>query len=142
MPSLSSTNLLQTTASVISSATMRRCAEDPGAEMDPRIGADGFPLFTKSTSDGFANPKFLALTGVMAEGCVRATANSALRHGFRVELLADAVESNQEWKKKVALWFLRQRGATIQTCAEFLETTRIEGPQIGRPVPRILAEIK
>ena len=82
----------------------------PGAEMDPRIGAEGFPLFTKSASDGFTNPKFLAhlreqaytelaLTGVMAEDCVRATANSALRHGFRVKLLADAVESNQEWKR-------------------------------------------
>jgi len=105
-----------------------------GAEIDPRIMAEGFPVFTKSAADAFSNPQLLAhlrqreigelaLAGVMAEACVRATAKSALRHGFRVTLLADAVESRHEWKKRAAFWYLRRKGVTIQTCAEFLETT-------------------
>jgi len=104
-----------------------------GAEIDPRIVAEGFPVLTKSASNAFTNSKLLghlrereiaelAIAGVMAEGCVRATTNSALRHGFRVTLLTDAVESDREWKKRAAFWYLRRKGARVQTCAEFLET--------------------
>jgi len=91
-------------------------------------------VFSKSVSNAFTNPQLLthlrqqeiaelAFAEVMAEGCVRATTISALRHGFRVTLLTDAVESDREWKKRAAFLYLRRKGATVQTCAEFLETT-------------------
>jgi maleamate amidohydrolase len=102
-----------------------------GAEIDPRIVADGFPVFSKATSDAFSNPELLAylrkgeftglvITGVMTEGCVRATASSAVRHGFQVTVISDAVESDTDWKKRLGLWMMRRKGAAMTNCAQYL----------------------
>ncbi len=102
-----------------------------GAEIDPRVDVDGFPVFSKATSDAFSNPELLvylrkgkftrlAITGVMTEGCVRATANSAIKHGFQVTVISDAVESDTEWKKRFGLWMMRRNGASISNCAQYL----------------------
>lgn len=111
-----------------------------GAEIDPRIAGDGFPVFSKCTSDAFSNPKLLAylktkefcglaIGGVFAEGCIRATAASAIRKGYKVTILSDAVESDKSWKKSAALWDLRRRGASISSCDEFLEKLANQTPE-------------
>lgn len=103
----------------------------PGAQFHPSIVTDGFPVFTKSTSDAFANPELrshliklgierLAMAGVYAEGCVRATANSGVKLGYKVTVLADAVESDKDWKKRLGLWSMRRNGAAIMTCEGFM----------------------
>jgi len=104
----------------------------PGAEMDPRIIADGFPVFSKATSDAFSNPELLeylrkmefsrlALAGVMTEGCVRATACNAVKHGFKVTAITDAVESDTDWKKRLGFWMMRRNGISMTNCARYLK---------------------
>jgi nicotinamidase-related amidase len=102
-----------------------------GAEIDPRIFSDGFPVFTKATSDAFSNPDLLAylrrdeftrivITGVMAEGCVRATACSAVKHGFKVAVITDAVESKADWMRRLGLWMMREKDASFMNCEQYL----------------------
>jgi nicotinamidase-related amidase len=103
----------------------------PGADIDPRIVAEGFPVFSKATSDAFSNPNLLAylrrsefnelaITGVMTEGCVRATTRSAVRHGFKVTVISDAVESDSNWKKRLGFWLIRRSNAAIESCEQFV----------------------
>lgn len=110
-----------------------------GAEIDPRIAAAGFPVFSKEASDAFSNPALsaylrkkeltrLAIAGVFAEGCVRATVNSAVKRGYQVTVMADAVASNKDWKKRAGIWSMRKKGASIKSCAAFLEEEPMKPP--------------
>ena len=95
-----------------------------GAEIDPRIASQGFPCFTKETSDAFSNAELndflrgqgithLIIIGVYAEGCVLTTAKGAMKRGYEVTIASNGVESNKEWKKRLALWDIQRRGAHI-----------------------------
>jgi nicotinamidase-related amidase len=96
-----------------------------GAELDRRLERSGSEkLITKSSSSAFSNPelepllrahhvKDLYVLGVFAEGCVRATAVDAVKHGYRVHVIANAVASNASWKKAFALWAMARAGAEI-----------------------------
>lgn len=103
----------------------------PGAEIDSRVDARGFPIFPKAAADAFSNPALqthlcekkitsLVLTGVMTEACVRATALSAMLRGYPVSVLSDVVASNQNWKHRLGLWHLQRKGARVMTCEDCL----------------------
>ena len=65
--------------------------------------------------------------GVFAEGCVRSTAVDAVKHGYTVHVIADAVASNAAWKKAFALWAMARAGAQI------LPSVVAPGGPSGRP---------
>jgi len=97
----------------------------PGAGFDPRVCYSGqVKVISKSSPSAFTNPeldsylkaqgvKELYIMGVFAEGCVRATVLEALRRGYKVNVIADAVASNKPWKKQFALWTMKRAGATL-----------------------------
>lgn len=81
-------------------------------------------IFPKSKPSAFTNPELeaylransiteLAVLGVFAEGCVRATALDAQRRGYRVVVPENEIGTNASWKKAFALWALRRGGVTI-----------------------------
>jgi nicotinamidase-related amidase len=97
----------------------------PGGELDPRLERSGSEMIiTKARSSAFSNPEFqrylqahgvetLYVLGVYAEGFVRASVVEAVKLGYSVIVIADAVASNAAWKKSVALWAMARAGATI-----------------------------
>ena len=100
-------------------------AGSSGAELDPRIrAASGVRVFQKERADAFTNLSLepylreegvekLWILGVFAEGCVRATALSARRRGFEVEVPEAEIATNFSWKAAFAIWAMRRGGVTI-----------------------------
>jgi nicotinamidase-related amidase len=100
-------------------------AGSAGAELDGRIERSGSEkVITKACPSAFSNPelepflrahgvKRLYVLGVFAEGCVRSTAVDAVKRGYAVHVIADAVASNTAWKKVFALWAMARAGAEI-----------------------------
>lgn len=100
-------------------------AGSTGAEFDGRLERSGSEkVITKASPSAFSNPelepflrahgvKDLYVLGVFAEGCVRATALDAVKSGYSVHVIADAVASNSAWKKAFALWAMARAGAEI-----------------------------
>jgi nicotinamidase-related amidase len=96
-----------------------------GAELDGRLERSGSEqVFTKALPSAFSNPELerylrangvqdLYVLGVFAEGCVRSTALEAVKRGYTVHVIADAVASNAAWKKTFALWAMARAGAEI-----------------------------
>lgn len=96
-----------------------------GVQLDSRVhNAAGRLVVYKSQSSAFTNPELdaylraqgvreLYVLGVFAEGCVRATVRDALRRGYKVNVIADAVASNASWKKWLALRAMRRAGANV-----------------------------
>jgi nicotinamidase-related amidase len=96
-----------------------------GAELDRRLERTGTELVvSKASPSAFSNPELerqlrargirdLYVLGVFAEGCVRATAVDAVKRGYTVHVIADAVASNAAWKKRFALWAMARAGAEI-----------------------------
>jgi nicotinamidase-related amidase len=89
---------------------------------------DGARYFAKWRGSAFCNPKFsarlavlgvaeLALAGVYAGGCVSATARDALKRGYRVTILADAVAERSDAARRRALARLQRAGARIAATA-------------------------
>ncbi|HDD31457.1 MAG TPA: nicotinamidase [Thermococcus litoralis] len=62
--------------------------------------------------------KRVYISGVATEYCVRATALDALRHGFEVYLIRDAVEGIKPEDEEKALKELEERGAKIIRSAD------------------------
>ncbi len=97
-----------------------------GAEIDPRIlFPAGALAVSKAKPDAFTNPvlaeimssagiRNLVVLGVMAEGCVRATANSAIRRGFSVTVVSDGVASSREFLRRFGLKSMQKAGARIR----------------------------
>ena len=97
-----------------------------GAELDPRIVRSGAErVITKSSPSAFTNPalerylhahgvKELYVLGVFAEGCVRSTAVEAVKRGYTVYVIANAVATNAPWKKAFALWAMARKGAIVR----------------------------
>jgi nicotinamidase-related amidase len=96
-----------------------------GAELDPRIVRSGAELvITKSSPSAFSNPALerhlhahgvqdLYVLGVFAEGCVRSTVVDAVKRGYTVHVIANAVATNAPWKKTFALWAMTRAGAHV-----------------------------
>jgi nicotinamidase-related amidase len=107
-------------------------AGSPGAEIDPRIPVPGnAEIFSKAKSDAFSNPALeaslkvgsirqIVMLGLMTEACVCATASSAVRRGFKVLIIADAVASLEDVAHQRGLERMRQAGAEIKESAELL----------------------
>ena len=51
--------------------------------------------------------------GLFAEGCVRSTVVEAIKLGYTVHVIANAVATNAAWKKRFALWAMKRAGAKI-----------------------------
>ena len=107
-------------------------AASPGAEIDPRIPvpADA-EIFSKAKSDGFSNPALeaslkasairqIVMLGLMTEECVCDTASSALRRGFKVVIVANAVASSEDALHHRGLAKMREAGAEIKESGELL----------------------
>jgi nicotinamidase-related amidase len=93
-----------------------------GAAWDDRVPALG-EYFAKSRRDAFSNPRFgewlrntgvqnVILAGVFAEACVAATASAALKHGYHVTLLVEALTGRSARAGRRSLARLADRGAT------------------------------
>lgn len=101
-----------------------------GAQLDDRLLVVNEQIFVKKVSDAFSNPdmeRFLTdkqvdeivFTGLYAEGCVYYTACSAIKRGYRVTLLKDAIVGANDAKREKALRKLEKQGATTATAQEF-----------------------
>lgn len=98
-----------------------------GADIDPRIRSPrGIKIVAKNKPSAFTNPELdsylraeevgeLYVMGVFAEGCVRSTVLDAGRRGYRVHVIADAIATDAQWKKRFALWAMTRAGADITT---------------------------
>jgi nicotinamidase-related amidase len=108
-------NLLRRRAAVAGSA---------GTAWDDRIDVEDALYVPKSAGSAFTNPalgaaldtegvKHLTIAGLFANGCVRATAEAALRRGLTVEVLRDAVACSSDRSRDRALGRLANRGAHV-----------------------------
>jgi nicotinamidase-related amidase len=96
----------------------------PGAIWDERVLVPHARYIPKWKNNAFSNPELskvlheqkittIALAGVFANQCVRATANAATRQGFTVQILASAVGCASDRSKERALRRLSKRGVTL-----------------------------
>ena len=108
-------NLLRRRAAVSGSA---------GTAWDDRIDVEDALHIPKSAGSAFTNPalgaaldargiRHLMIAGLFAKGCVRATAEAALRRGLTVEVLADAVACSSDRSRDRALRLLVAGGAHV-----------------------------
>ena len=100
-------------------------AGSAGAEFDVRLRRNGSErVIVKASPSAFSNPELdrylrangvqeMHVLGVFAEGCVRATVIDAVKRGYTVHVIANAVATNAAWKKRVALWAMKRAGAKI-----------------------------
>jgi nicotinamidase-related amidase len=103
-----------------------------GAEIDPRVPFPaGAVVVSKARPDAFTNPALakiltsagihhLVVLGVMAEGRVRATANSAIRRGFAVTVVSDGIASSRDFLRRFGLRSVQKAGARISETSEVL----------------------
>ena len=118
-----------------------------GADLDARL-ADSHHVarFSKSSGNAFTNPNLdkylerngiehLYVLGVKAEACVKATVMAAIRRGYRVTVIANAVASSSDWLVGVALWLMQRGGAEIvqmvpahKTSANWTDSKLAVGP--------------
>jgi nicotinamidase-related amidase len=92
----------------------------------PRCLQEPYANFTKNRQDAFSNERLsvhltkcgvkeLFIGGVHAEACVTATTRTALRRGFDVTVLTDAVGSTTEHARERACTRLARLGAKLAT---------------------------
>lgn len=101
-------------------------AGTPGANIDERVlKPESSAVFEKSKLSAFSNPevadylknrgvKDVYVLGVFAEGCVRSTVLDAIKIGFNVCVIENAVATNAPWKKQFALWVMNRAGALVE----------------------------
>ena len=105
-------------------------AGSAGARWDERLPLDEIEYLPKWASSAFINPALekwldannissLTLTGLQAKACVTATAKEALRRGFRVRILEDAVACVNDKSRRSALARLKQFGVAIGSAADY-----------------------
>jgi len=103
-----------------------------GAEIDPRIRIPpNGALVSKRKADAFTNPALteilesahirqLLILGVVAESCVLATANSALRRSFSVTVVCDGVGSTRSTLRDSGLLKMQAAGARLKESSEII----------------------
>ena len=88
-------------------------------------------MVSKAKPDAFTNPaleeilrstgiRHLVALGVMAEGCVRATVNNAIRRRFSVTVGSDGVASSREFLRRFGLKNVQNAGARVRESSEIL----------------------
>jgi nicotinamidase-related amidase len=105
-----------------------------GAQLDSRVNLPpAVPVFAKSRASAFSNPDLhpwlqsrsvsrLYVMGVMAEGCVRATAIEARALGYEVVVPLDAIATNAAWKLRFAVWSMRRHGVGMSNTLAVLSS--------------------
>jgi len=104
----------------------------PGTRIDDRVLVINKQYFPKCRGNAFSNPRLVEflrsrnvrdviLTGVYANTCVQFTAIGALRLGYRVTVLRDAVAAANPRKREVALERMQRRGIEILDSSSILE---------------------
>ena len=99
-------------------------AGSPGAAWDTRVSPRGATRVHKWRANAFTNPELercleragvadLLITGVYAKACVKQTAKAALRSGYTVEIVEDAVACSSDRSRARALRDLERAGARI-----------------------------
>ena len=100
-------------------------AGSPGARLDPRIEATpDIRVFAKERDDAFSNAALepylrseglgrIGIVGVMAQGCVRATALGARKLGFGVVVPGEGIATNAACKARLADWLLRRAAVDV-----------------------------
>ncbi|MEO8609429.1 MAG: isochorismatase family cysteine hydrolase [Chloroflexota bacterium] len=102
-----------------------------GAQIDPRLSYINSYYFSKSKTSAFTNSKLapfllkynikhLVLTGVYATACVRHTVVDALKHGYQVSIVSDAVADKSDQRRNAALRALESKGAHVLTSTQVL----------------------
>jgi nicotinamidase-related amidase len=98
-----------------------------GAEFDSRLEDHAqVKVVVKACPSAFSNPELqqylraqnvqeLYILGVFADGCIRATVLDAVKLGYVVHVIVDAVATNASWKKRFALWSMKRAGARIES---------------------------
>jgi nicotinamidase-related amidase len=100
----------------------------PGAQWTEHLPLDGVPYFPKWAESAFVNPdldawlrdyevKTLALAGLKANACISSTAKEAMRRGYKVEILADAIACGSDRSRTRALSRLKAKGAALLRAA-------------------------
>jgi maleamate amidohydrolase len=103
----------------------------PGARLDDRLVVINDRYFSKRQGDAFSNPRLGAflqsrdvrhviLAGVYANACVRCTARGALKRGYRVTVLRDAVAAASDAKREAALRKMQRQGVEVADSAAVL----------------------
>jgi nicotinamidase-related amidase len=112
-----------------------------GSQLDERADVFAGPVFTKEHRDAFRNPALepwlieqevgrLVIGGAFVERSVLATALTALRLGYQVTVLSDAVAGASAGWRDQALNSLKSAGATIET-AQQAENDLKPNPTMG-----------
>jgi nicotinamidase-related amidase len=94
----------------------------PGTGLDPRLNIADSLIYHKSYANAFDNASLAAyvkqnsinkiyIMGIMAEGCVYATAKSGLQKGYDILLIAPAIGSSSQAKVGRAIKELVAKGA-------------------------------
>ena len=100
-------------------------AGSPGSRWSCALPLEGAANFPKWAGSAFVNPDLdpwlrkrgvetLALCGLMAKACIRATAMDALKRGYGVVLIADAIACDSDQSRRKALRELRSKGAEVE----------------------------
>lgn len=113
-------------ADVLGNLFRRRAAiaGSPGTIWDHRIDVDEALYVPKSAGSAFTNPELqsalrdrdirtVTIAGLFAKGCVKATAEGALRRGYAVELLKDAIACSSDRSRARVLERLSGQGAKL-----------------------------
>jgi nicotinamidase-related amidase len=101
-----------------------------GARWDQRLPLDGIDYLPKWAGSAFVNPDLekwfkanniasLTMTGVYARACVTLTAKDALRRGYQVRILSDAVACASARTRRAALKKLERAGASIAVVEDY-----------------------
>jgi nicotinamidase-related amidase len=102
-----------------------------GQTFDPRIDSAAGVYFSKKRHDAFSNPYLdshlavietgqLVFAGVYAESAVLDTAKEALRMGYKVTVISDAVAGASDAARDSALNELKRAGAEIKSSSDFI----------------------
>lgn len=102
-----------------------------GQPFDPRIDSAAGVYFSKKRHDAFSNPYLdshlavietgqLVFAGVYAESAVLDTAKEAIRMGYKVTVISDAVAGSSDAARASALNELKRAGADVKSSSEFI----------------------
>lgn len=102
-----------------------------GARLDPRLHHVTRHYFAKDQNDAFSNPGLnrflleqkvgqLLIAGVYTNACVFDTAREALKHGYQVTVLSDAVAAGDERVSQESCDRLLALGARVTTARQLL----------------------
>lgn len=106
---------------------------EAGSALDPRLDGTAGVYFNKERGNAFSNSEFvshlealnlgnLVIAGVYAGGSVAATALDAMRRGYKVTVISDAIAGSNDEARDKALAELKGAGAQIETSAQFIES--------------------